>query len=107
MKKLKTAFGRLIRDIQRKVIEQGVESRRLTDLLALSMRIFNQKRSSKNKIYSYHAPETKCIAKGKAHKRYEFGNKVSIASTAKSGWVVGMESFRENIFDLLISMNTP
>ena len=99
LKKLKTAFGRLIRDIQRKVIEQGVESRRLTDLLALSMRIFNQKRSSKNKIYSYHAPETKCIAKGKAHKRYEFGNKVSIASTAKSGWVVGMESFSENIFD--------
>ena len=63
------------------------------------MRIFNQKKSSKNKIYSYHAPETKCIAKRKAHKRYEFGNKVSIASTAKSGWVVGVESFSENIFD--------
>ena len=68
-------------------------------LVGLCTRIFNQKRSDKNKIYSYHAPEVKCIAKGKSHKKYEFGNKVSIASTAKNGWVVGAESFAENIYD--------
>lgn len=99
LRRLKTVFGRLIRDIQRKVTEQGIESNRMKRLLSLAIAIFNQKKSDKNKIYSYHAPETKCIAKGKAHKHYEFGNKVSIASTARSGWIVGVESFSENIFD--------
>jgi len=28
-------------------------------------------------------PEVECISKGKAHKRYEFGVKVGLASTAK------------------------
>ena len=29
------------------------------------------------KVYSLHAPEVECIGKGKAHRRYEFGVKVS------------------------------
>ena len=33
------------------------------------------------KIYSLHAPEVECIGKGKAHAPYEFGVKVSIATT--------------------------
>jgi len=99
LRALKTAFGRLLRDIQRKISLQHVKSKHLDRLLGLCTRIFNQKRSDKNKIYSYHAPEVKCIAKGKAHKKYEFGNKVSIASTAKNGWIVGAESFSENIYD--------
>jgi IS5 family transposase len=99
LRKLKTAFGRLIRDLQRKVIESKTSNKNMDRLLSLCIRIFNQKRTDKNKIYSYHAPEVKCIAKGKAHKKYEFGNKVSIASTAKSGWIVGVESFAENIYD--------
>jgi len=33
------------------------------------------------KVYSLHAPEVECIGKGKAHRRYEFGVKVSIATT--------------------------
>ena len=36
-----------------------------------------------------HAPEAECISKGKAHKRYEFGVKVSVATTSKGGWHVG------------------
>lgn len=68
-------------------------------LLELSNSIIHQKRSDKNKIYSYHAPEVQCIAKGKAHKRYEFRNNASIATTAKSSWIVGIESFSENIYD--------
>ena len=35
------------------------------------------------KIYSLHAPEVECIGKGKAHKPYEFGVKVSLATTLK------------------------
>ena len=37
-----------------------------------------------------HAPKVSCIAKGKAHRKYEFGNKVSVASTSKESFVVGM-----------------
>ena len=33
------------------------------------------------KVYSLHAPEVECIGKGKAHKPYEFGVKVSITTT--------------------------
>ncbi len=35
------------------------------------------------KVYSLHAPEVECIGKGKAHKPYEFGVKVSVATTLK------------------------
>src|SRR6266480_4849656 len=43
------------------------------------------------KIYSLHAPEVECIGKGKAHRPYEFGVKVSVATTlshAKGGQFV-------------------
>ena len=53
-----------------------------------------QTRKSKNKIYSLHEPETECISKGKEHKKYEFGNKVSIIRTA-SGLIIGAKSFRK------------
>ena len=33
------------------------------------------------KVYALHAPEVECIGKGKAHKPYEFGVKVSLATT--------------------------
>jgi transposase, IS5 family len=33
------------------------------------------------KAYSLHAPEVECIGKGKAHRPYEFGVKISIATT--------------------------
>ena len=33
------------------------------------------------RVYSLHAPEVECIAKGKAHRPYEFGVKVSVATT--------------------------
>src|ERR1035437_2595254 len=44
-------------------------------------RVLGQKRDDNNKIYSFHAPEVKCISKGKEHKRYEFGNKSSFVLT--------------------------
>jgi transposase, IS5 family len=34
------------------------------------------------KVYSLHAPEVECIGKGKAHRPYEFGVKLSVATTA-------------------------
>ena len=40
-----------------------------------------------------------CISKGKARVRYEFGTKVSIATTIDEGFVVGMRSLPGNPYD--------
>jgi IS5 family transposase len=42
-----------------------------------------RQRQRGRKIYSLHAPEVECIGKGKAHAPYEFGVKVSVATTLK------------------------
>jgi len=67
--------------------------------LDLYHRVINQERNDSNKIYSLHEPEVKCIAKGKEAKKYEFGNKVSIAKTMKSRIIVGALYFKENLYD--------
>jgi IS5 family transposase len=53
-------------------------------LLSLARRLRAQERGQRGpKIYSPHAPEVECIGKGKPHKPYEFGVKVSVATTLK------------------------
>ena len=53
--------------------------------LSLGHRVLTQKkRQDAPKVYSLHAPEVECIGKGKAHKPYEFGVKVSLATTVAS-----------------------
>ena len=84
LRKLKTYLGRVIRDITRK-IEGDLGSRRcFAQLLSLARRVRAQERGQRGrKVYSLHAPEVECIGKGKAHKPYEFGVKVSVATTLK------------------------
>jgi IS5 family transposase len=99
-RKLHTILGRVIRDIERKSQDKGQELEpELGVLLQRAKRIFEQKRHDKNKLYSVHAPEVECISKGKAHKRYEFGVKVSVATTSKGGWHVGALSCAHNPYD--------
>ena len=74
VKKQKNWLGRVIRDIKRKC--PGDIPEKLKKTLELGERIFEQERGSKGKIYSLHEPQVKCLSKGKAHKKYEFGNKV-------------------------------
>ena len=84
IKFLRTRLGRVIRDIWRKI--EGNEGLRavFTAPLIKASQIKGQKQRQRGpKLYSWHAPETECIAKGKAHKPYEFGVKVSIATTLK------------------------
>ena len=95
-RKLKTYLGRAIRHIERKCTEPD-ES--LVSLLAVSKRIVSQKRNDKKKVYSVHEPSVDCISKGKAHKRYEFGCKVSVAATSRGGWFVGARAFHGNPYD--------
>ena len=62
-------------------------------------RVLTQQREDKDKIYSIHEPKVLCIAKGKEHKPYEFGNKSSFAYTRKSGIIVGAMAIQGNAFD--------
>ena len=71
-----------IRDIERKC---SVIDGDLSALLATSRRIYKQQRHDKNKVHSVHEPDVDCISKGKAHKRYEFGTKVSVPTTSRGG----------------------
>jgi len=96
-RKLRTYLGRVIRDIERKGDEAQLS--RLTRLLELAKRIHQQQRNDHGKVYSVHAPEVECIAKGKAHKRYEFGVKVGIVTTSKESFVIGMKSLPNNPYD--------
>lgn len=78
--KLKTRLGRIIRDIERKIAGNESLQTIFSESLLKANRIFSQKKTDADKIYSWHAPEVECISKGKAHKPYEFGCKVSITT---------------------------
>lgn len=99
-RKLRTYLGRVIRDIQRKAAASGTElSGRLPVYLERAARIHRQQRADKQKLYRMQAPEVECISKGKEHKKYEFGCKVSVVTTSKRGWVVGMAALHGNPYD--------
>lgn len=96
-RKLRSYLGRVIRDIRRKAAAEGRElSAKFQAQLELAERIWEQQRTDQNKVYSMHAPEVECIAKGKAHKKYEFGCKVSLVTTSRNNWVVGVEAHHGN-----------
>ena len=84
MKFLRTRLRRLIRDIRRKI--EGHDTLREIFAIPLSRasQIHGQRQRQRGwKLYSWHAPETECIGKGKARSPYEFGCKVSITTTNK------------------------
>jgi len=84
LKKLRTYLGRVIRDIGRKIEGNGGLEVVFAKLLSLAQRLRGQKQHQRGlKVYSLHAPEVECIGKGKAHRPYEFGVKVSVATTLK------------------------
>lgn len=96
-RKLKTIAGRLVRELQRKLDGEALVY--YGQSLNLFKEVLAQKKSTKNKRYSLHEPAVWCIAKGKPHKKYEFGCKVSVARNAKDGVIVGMKSFTGNPYD--------
>src|SRR2546429_8135117 len=85
LKTLKTYLGRVIRDIDRKIADHlWLKEMVFKNILSLARRVRDQKpRQRGPKVYSLHAPEVECIGKGKAHKPYEFGVKVSVATTLR------------------------
>lgn len=89
-KKVKTIAGRLVRELERNL---PANSKYQADI-DLFKRALSQKRGDSGKVYSLHEPDVQCISKGKEHKKYEFGNKVSIVHTQNTGVIVGALSFR-------------
>jgi IS5 family transposase len=98
LKRLRTIAGALIRELRRTLPCYCLFERYQKDFLFYE-RVLKQRPKDKNKIYSLHEPQVYCIAKGKDHKQYEYGNKVSIASTAKGNLIVGVVSHEHNIHD--------
>jgi len=96
-RKIKTIAGRLVREIERKLNADALVKHSFS--IELFKRVLSQKRQDGNKIYSLHEPEVQCISKGKEHKKYEFGNKVSLMITKKSGVIVGALSLDKNDYD--------
>ncbi|MDR0461560.1 MAG: IS5 family transposase [Nitrososphaerota archaeon] len=98
-KRLRTIANTQLRDLERKM--SSAQRNSFQEQLALYKRAVNQQKNDKDKIYSLHKPFTKCIAKGKAHKEYEFGNKAGIITTGKAGRkiITAAKAFVENVFD--------
>ncbi len=100
VKTLKARVGRVHREIARKIdqLPYGLQPK-AKDLMHRVNRILTQKTKDKNKLYALHAPEVECISKGKARTPYEFGVKVTLATTLKEGVVVGCRSMPGNTYD--------
>lgn len=95
--KIKTIAGRLVREIERKLSKEQLAA--LMKEIEIMKQVLEQKKDSKNKIYSLHEPQVSCIAKGKEHKKYEFGSKASILMTKTKGIIVGAKSFQGAPYD--------
>ena len=94
-KRIKTIAGRLIRELERKL--PAVND--YWTKLELYKKILLQKRNDNQKIYSVHEPHVQCISKGKEHKKYEFGTKVSIITTKNHGVIIGAINIPRNDYD--------
>lgn len=106
LRTLRTYLGRIIRDVVRKIGGSAavLSESALGRMLVLARRVLDQKQHQRGpKVYSLHAPEVECIGKGKAHRPYEFGVKVSIATTlahAKVGqFVTHVKALPGNPYD--------
>ena len=84
----------MVRELERK-LPAGLHA----DDLALFKKVLQQKRNDTTKVYSLHEPHVQCISKGKEHKKYEFGSKVSIITTKQSGVIIGALNIEKNDYD--------
>src|SRR5919205_1064143 len=81
LRRIRTLLGRVMRDITRKIKGKTAQERAFARDLSLARRVKDQRQRERGrKVYSLHAAEVECIGKGKAHRPYEFGVKVSVAT---------------------------
>jgi IS5 family transposase len=98
-KRIKTIANRMLRELDRKMTD--LQKSFYKSDLELYTRAVNQQKNDTDKVYSLHKPFTKCIAKGKAHRQYEFGNKVGLISGGKKGKkiILAIRAFLDNPYD--------
>jgi len=96
-KKLRTIGKRVVRELERKLPEEILKQYETE--FSNYKKALTQQRNSKDKIYSLHEPQTACIAKGKAHKAYEFGTKVAVTRGRKTGIITSIKRFSGNPHD--------
>jgi len=97
MKRLKTITRILIRDISRKLNDKKLKQHQET--FDLFLKVSDQKQKDSNKIYSLHEEHIYVIAKGKDHKKYEYGTKASLVTTMKSNVIIGVVAHDKNEHD--------
>ena len=99
MKRLKTIANIQMRELERKMNE--TQKQQYAKDFELYHRAVNQQKNDTDKVYSLHKPFTRCIAKGKPHKQYEFGNKVGLVTTGKKGMkiITAIQAFSGTPFD--------
>lgn len=96
-KKIKIIAGRLMRELGRKLPLGRLAV--YLPYLKTAQKVLSQKRGDSHKIYSLHEPDVKCYAKGKEHKKFEFGSKASIMVDQSSGIIMGAINFTESLHD--------
>jgi len=101
VKQVRNYLGRVMREIERACAQDPELQSAFKASLIKAKKIYAQacNRKEPNKIYAWHAPEVECIAKGKTHKKYEFGCKASVASTNKSNFIVGAMAHHGKPYD--------
>src|ERR1700729_4254377 len=104
LKTIRTYLGRVTRDIVRKIKADADLESAFARPLMLARRVREQRQHQRGpNVYFLHAPEVECIGKGKAHRPYEFGVKVSVATTisqAKGGqFVTHVQALPGNPYD--------
>jgi IS5 family transposase len=98
-RRLRTIANSMLRELDRKLNEEQRAVHKAD--MELYTKAVNQQKADKDKVYSLHKPFTKCIAKGKPHKPYEFGNKVGLITGGKKGRkiILAIQAFLEHPFD--------
>ena len=88
-RRMRTIAGRLLRELLRLLPADNIYQKQID----ICVKFVNGERIDDHKIYSLHEPDVLCICKGKEHRKYEFGNKVSIVRLW-NGIIIGAMSFR-------------
>lgn len=95
--KLKNIANRLYHFVKKQINKEG--QIKYKETLEICNIAINQGKDGVPKLYSVHEPAVKCIAKGKPHKKYEFGSKVSVVIDAKSGIILMVMNHPDNPHD--------
>lgn len=100
-RKIRSYVGRVKRDILRKIEGDQVKQEAFAFICGIADRVIEQSKNkrAKNKLYSLHEPHVECIAKGKIHKAYEFGVKVSVVATSVKGFILSCRTAPGNPHD--------